>query len=114
MNSGWDITDTPYSPELLISNRANGYRDLSAKIDLSSFRRLPWENNSAFFLVSFYDQKGDGLSACPRGLLEKVCKTIKNEGEGWECMSGAELEVSLALPLKACREKRHPLENAVS
>src|ERR1700734_1945471 len=65
---GWDIHDkVPYSPEscliaqmytkeLLISNAQNGdliviaslilgYTDIEAQIDLSSFRRIPWENN---------------------------------------------------------------------
>jgi hypothetical protein len=28
-----------------------GYTDIDANIDLSSFRRIPWENNVPFFLV---------------------------------------------------------------
>ena len=44
--SGWDIHDQVYSRELLISNKSNGYRDILAVIDLSTFRRIPWENNS--------------------------------------------------------------------
>lgn len=52
-DSGWDMHDTVYPNELLISNRANGYRDLLAVIDLTTYRRIPWENNVPFFLVSF-------------------------------------------------------------
>ncbi|KIK06110.1 hypothetical protein K443DRAFT_120295 [Laccaria amethystina LaAM-08-1] len=52
----WDIHDTVDSRELLISNKANGYtRDILASIDLSSFRRIPWENDVPSFLVSFLD-----------------------------------------------------------
>ncbi|KAJ7273296.1 hypothetical protein C8J57DRAFT_1506824 [Mycena rebaudengoi] len=47
---GWDIHDTVYSRELLISNKENGYRDIVASIDLSTYRRIPWENNVPFFL----------------------------------------------------------------
>ena len=38
--AGWDIHDTNYVKELGISNRENGYRDIIAQIDLSSFRRI--------------------------------------------------------------------------
>jgi glutamine synthetase len=51
-DSGWDIHDTVYSRELLISNRANGYRDILASIDLSTYRRLPWENDGNIFSYS--------------------------------------------------------------
>ena len=32
LNSGWDMHDVVYPQELLVSNRANGYRDLIARI----------------------------------------------------------------------------------
>src|ERR1700733_12951037 len=48
--SGWDIHDSVYSRELLISNRTNGYHDILATVDFSSYRRVPWENNVPFFL----------------------------------------------------------------
>ncbi|KAK4700173.1 hypothetical protein P7C70_g6075, partial [Phenoliferia sp. Uapishka_3] len=38
---GWDMHDKPYTKELKISTLANGYRDLLARIDLSSYRRTP-------------------------------------------------------------------------
>jgi glutamine synthetase len=33
-----------------------GYTDIQAKIDLSSFRRIPWENDIPFFLVILADR----------------------------------------------------------
>jgi hypothetical protein len=33
---GWDIQDKTYHRELLISNKANGYHDILAKVDLST------------------------------------------------------------------------------
>src|SRR3954468_1814743 len=43
---GWDMHDQTYFKELKISNKENGYRDLIAIPDLSSFRRIPWENGT--------------------------------------------------------------------
>ena len=40
---GWDMHDQTYFRELKISNAENGYHDLIAIPDLSSFRRIPWE-----------------------------------------------------------------------
>lgn len=93
IDSGWDLHDAVYSRELLISNKANGYRDVIAVIDLSSFRRIPWENDVPFFLVSFLDpDTKKPLSVDPRGVL----KVASDEASalGYECFSGVEYEVS--------------------
>lgn len=79
---GWDMHDQTYFRELKISNAENGYRDIVAHIDLSSFRRIPWENNIPFFLVSFREPEGNSLSACPRSLLERTSKKIEDAGMG--------------------------------
>jgi len=81
-----------YSRELLISNKANGYRDVIAEIDLSTYRRIPWEDNVPFFLVSFFDpDTRKPLSVCPRGVVSSVAK--KFETLGWTPMAGCEYEV---------------------
>lgn len=91
--SGWDIHDTVYSKELLISNKANGYRDITAIIDLSSFRRIPWERYVPFFLVSFLDpDTKEPLPVDPRGVLKLT--TDLADGMGYECYSGVEYEVT--------------------
>ncbi|PPQ87978.1 hypothetical protein CVT25_001057 [Psilocybe cyanescens] len=88
---GWDIHDTVYSKELLISNKANGYRDITAIIDLSSFRRIPWERYVPFFLVSFLDpDTKEPLPVDPRGVLKLT--TDLADGMGYECYSGVEYE----------------------
>lgn len=83
--------DLVYPKELLVSNKGNGYRDLSARIDLSSYRRIPWEDNMPLFLIRFHTQDGSPLSVCPRSLLKSVTTTAEKQG-GWSCMGGAELE----------------------
>ncbi|KZT09641.1 glutamine synthetase/guanido kinase [Laetiporus sulphureus 93-53] len=88
---GWDMHDTVYSRELLISNRANGYRDLLASIDLSTYRRIPWEHNVPFFLVSFLDpDTKEPICADPRGVLRKVVE--RADEKGWQCFAGCEYE----------------------
>ncbi|KZO97902.1 glutamine synthetase/guanido kinase [Calocera viscosa TUFC12733] len=89
---GWDMHDTVYPKELLISNKANGYRDLLAKIDLSTYRRIPWEGDVPFFLVSFLDpETREPLFADPRSVIKKAMDQASSKG--WECMAGAEYEV---------------------
>lgn len=84
---GWDQHDMTYYKELSISNKENGYRDLVAVPDLSSFRRIPWENNVPFFLVSFLDpDTREPVCACPRGLLKTV--SAKAEAAGYRAMAG--------------------------
>jgi glutamine synthetase len=93
--SGWDIHDTPYFKELSISNRANGYQDIVAKIDLSTYRRLPWENNVPFFLISFsHPEDGKPLIACARSILNEVVGRFEEGEQKLECLAGAEFEVS--------------------
>lgn len=88
---GWDIHDTVYPRELLISNRANGYRDIIASIDLSTYRRIPWENNVPFFLVSFLDpDTKEPICADPRGVLRQV--VTKAQSKGWSAIAGCEYE----------------------
>lgn len=80
---GWDMHDQTYFKELKISNAENGYRDMIAIPDLSSFRRIPWEDDVPFFLISFYDpDTGKPISACPRGLLKTQVDKLKANGYG--------------------------------
>lgn len=87
---GWDMHDQTYMRELTVSNAENGYRDLLAIPDLKSFRRIPWEDNVPFFLVSFFDpDTKDPVCACPRGLLSTQLAKLKDQGYG--AMAGGEL-----------------------
>ncbi|KAG8878364.1 hypothetical protein FRB97_002578 [Tulasnella sp. 331] len=88
---GWDINDMVYPKELLISNRANGYRDLLAIVDLSTYRTIPWEDDVPFFLVSFTDpDTRQPICCCPRSTLSKAVE--KADQHGWKAMAGVEYE----------------------
>lgn len=96
---GWDQHDQTYFKELSISNKENGYRDLVAVPDLSSFRRIPWENNVPFFLLSFLDpDTREPVCACPRGLLKTV--SARAEAAGYRAMAGG---MFIASTLLSCR-----------
>ncbi|KAI0019039.1 glutamine synthetase [Xylariomycetidae sp. FL0641] len=88
---GWDMHDMLYIKELKISNSENGYRDLIAVPDLTSFRRIPWEDDVPFFLVNFFDPDSkERVCADPRGLLKTTVDKLAEQG--YNAMSGAELE----------------------
>lgn len=88
---GWDIQDAVYNRELLVSNRRNGYRDVIATIDLTTFRRIPWEDNVPFFLISFLDpETKEPLVVDPRSVLKKA--TNQANESGFRCYAGVEYE----------------------
>lgn len=90
---GWDMHDQTYIRELGVSNAENGYRDLLAIPDLSSFRRIPWENDVPFFLVSFFDPDNSRpICACPRGLLSTALEKLEKKGLG--AMAGGKCSAS--------------------
>ena len=87
---GWDMHDQFYARELKISNKENGYRDIIAVPDLNTFRRIPWENNVPFFLVSFLDPDTQRpICTCPRSLLKIAAERL--EKSGFRALAGGRL-----------------------
>ncbi len=68
---GWDANDLAYD-NASYTGWHTGYPDAKATIDLSTFRKIPWENDVPFFLGDFVDDKNQSLPVCPRQLLKKV------------------------------------------
>lgn len=68
---GWDAADQAYDAGRY-TGWHTGYPDAEARIDLSTFREIPWENNTPFFLGELIDDKGRPAYVCPRQLLKKV------------------------------------------
>ncbi|KAI8579182.1 hypothetical protein K450DRAFT_243151 [Umbelopsis ramanniana AG] len=88
---GWDIHDKVYMTGVEFSDEDSGFSDLVAKVDLNSFRRIPWENNLAFFLVELFHPKTlDPLYCCPRSTLRQVTKKLEEDGLTAYC--GVEFE----------------------
>jgi glutamine synthetase len=76
---GWDANDVAYD-NVSYTGWHTGYPDTPAKIDLTTFRKIPWENNVPFFLGEMIDKKGLPSSVCPRQLLRKVLKDANDMG----------------------------------
>jgi glutamine synthetase len=87
---GWDVEDELYD-NATVTGWHSGYPDAHAKIDLSTFRVLPQEPDTACFLASFYQPGGKARHpACPRGLLERV--VAQAEAAGFRPKLAAEFE----------------------
>jgi glutamine synthetase len=81
---GWDCMDKLYTFET-----STDFSDITAVPDLTSFRRIPWENGMPFFLLDFYRNK-KRIEFAPRSLLKTMVeKCQKNDLKG---MAGIEFE----------------------
>jgi glutamine synthetase len=76
---GWDIAD-----DLLDNTKVTGwhtgYPDTQAKVDLTTGRIIPWEPDTAAFLLDFVKPDGTGLEVSPRQLLQKVGERARAAG----------------------------------
>ncbi|MBX7231476.1 MAG: glutamine synthetase family protein [Bdellovibrionales bacterium] len=77
---GWDSSDVCYDQEVEYTGWHTGYPDALARIDINSFRQIPWENNLAFFLADFESSNSKSLSICPRQLLKKIISQAHQMG----------------------------------
>jgi glutamine synthetase len=68
---GWDAADALYDNGR-ITGWHTGYPDTRARIDPSTYRVLPWEPDTAAFLMDFVEHDGSRHPACPRGVLQRV------------------------------------------
>ena len=99
---GWDMIDQLYE-QPTVTGWHTGYPDLLAKIDLSTYRVIPWEQNTALFLLDFYENKNQPLAVSPRQLLQTVVR--KANDMGFQPYMSAEYEYFIF------RETPHSLED---
>jgi glutamine synthetase len=86
---GWDSSDVCYD-NADYTGWHTGYPDALARIDLTTLRRLPWEDGAPFFLADFVDAQGAPLGVCPRQLLKRVLG--RGEARGASPRAGVEYE----------------------
>jgi len=67
---GWDAADLAYDNSSY-TGWHTGYPDAAAQLDLTSFRKIPWENDLPFFLGELVPNILQPV-VCPRSLLKKV------------------------------------------
>jgi glutamine synthetase len=76
---GWDCADALYD-RAGVTGWHTGYPDAVAKIDFSTFRRLPWEEGTAFFLLDFFRSDHSPLAVSPRQVLRRVVERAASMG----------------------------------
>ena len=76
---GWDSGDVAYDNGTF-TGWHTGYPDTPARLDLSTFRKIPWENDVPFVLGEIIDGKGKAAHVCPRQLVRKVLKDAGRDG----------------------------------
>jgi glutamine synthetase len=89
---GWDAADMLYD-NARETGWHTGYPDTHARIDPSTFRVLPWEPDTAAFLMDFVREDGSPHAACPRGVLRRVLERAR--GLGYRVSIGSEFEFFL-------------------
>ena len=86
---GWDMTDSCYD-NTAVTGWQHGFPDALARLDLATFRQVPWDDGMAFFLGEFVNADGSAHAVCPRQTLKRVLK--RAEKMGFSVMTGMEFE----------------------
>lgn len=86
---GWDAGDVAYD-NARFTGWHTGYPDCPAKLDLNSFRKIPWEDDLPFFLGDLYKKDDQPLEFCPRQLLKTVIGSAASHG--YEIYASQEFE----------------------
>jgi glutamine synthetase len=86
---GWDAMDQCYDNTKL-TGWHHGFPDAMARLDLGTYRTVPWDNNVPFFLGNFVTREGKPHPLCPRQVLKRVL--ARAEKMGYMAMVGAEFE----------------------
>jgi len=86
---GWDSADVCYDNGNY-TGWHTGYPDALARVDLSTYRKVPWDSDVPFFLGDFEAEEGKPAAACPRRLLREVLAKLSESGLVAKC--GLEFE----------------------
>lgn len=76
---GWDAGDAAYD-NVQYTGWHTGYPDAPARLDLTTFRKIPWENDVPFVLGEIVDGDGNPAFVCPRQLARKIINEAEQEG----------------------------------
>ncbi|CAM5462677.1 glutamine synthetase family protein [Streptomyces abikoensis] len=73
-----------------VSSWERGHGDFRLVPDLTTLRRLPWQEGSALVLADLARHDGEPVSVSPRQILK--AQTDRLAERGWQAMTGTELE----------------------
>jgi glutamine synthetase len=86
---GWDMHDQCYDNTKL-TGWQHGFPDAMARLDLGTYRTVPWDGGVPFFLGDFVTAEGKPHPACPRQVLKRVLARARKMG--YTAMIGSEFE----------------------
>jgi glutamine synthetase len=86
---GWDSGDQCYDNTKL-TGWHHGFPDAMVRLDLDTYRTVPWDDGVPFFLGHFVKADGSPLPICPRQVLRRVL--ARAEKMGFTAMVGSEYE----------------------
>jgi glutamine synthetase len=86
---GWDSGDQCYDNATL-TGWQHGFPDALARIDLATYRTVPWDGDVPFFLGNFVNAQGGPHALCPRQTLKRVL--ARAQKMGFTAMVGSEFE----------------------
>jgi len=89
---GWDLADELYD-NAKVTGWHTGYPDARAVVDLTTARVIPWEPDTAAFILDFVDAEGAPFEPSPRQLLHRIGR--KARALGFLPRVGAEYEYFL-------------------
>ncbi|HEB88331.1 MAG TPA: glutamine synthetase [Deltaproteobacteria bacterium] len=87
---GWDSHDELYQDGIEVSGWHTGYRDASVRLDLSTLRRIPFEEDTLLLIGRFEEPYA---RVCPRSVLARTIE--KADAMGFEVDAAFEYEFFL-------------------
>jgi len=86
---GWDLADQLYD-NARVTGWHTGYPDAHALVDLETARVIPWEPDTAAFVLDFVNADGSPFQPSPRQLLRRIAARAR--GMGFRPRFGSEYE----------------------
>jgi glutamine synthetase len=86
---GWDMMDVCYD-NTKVTGWHRGFPDAMVRLDLDTYRTVPWDDHVPFVLGEFVTAAGGPYPICPRQILRRVLK--RAEKLGLRAMCGMEFE----------------------
>lgn len=69
---GWDSSDVVYDESVTVTGWQSGYPDNLCRLDLATFRLIPWQNDLPFFMADYHSSGDISSDVCPRTLLRII------------------------------------------
>lgn len=76
---GWDLADELYD-NAKVTGWHTGYPDAEARVDVATGRIIPWEPDTAAFLLDFVNKDGTPFEPSPRQLLQRIGRQAREAG----------------------------------